>query len=617
MKFLQKILLSIFILIITINLQSHAQSQDDLDLAEAYYNNNEFEKAVALYDKMFQKNPNTTSIYEKYLKVLESLKQYDKAEKLIKKQLKNHPSDFTFTIDLAKLFELEGDIKKANEQYDNTIKQLAADPDAIRRLATLFANMNQIEKSTLIYEKGNKLLNSPHYFDLELATIYGKKGNVKKMMELLLNALDQTPEKIQEVKNILQPQLTNDDAATDLQTFLFKRIQKESNNLLMIDLLVWSYIQRKDFDQAITQIIAIDKRLKEGGERVLPIAQSAFDEEFYDAAINGYKYVADLGDNYPFYFQAKSWLLKTRKAKVINSDNYTNADLQFLKTEYLNYIKQFNAGGNRQNYYASTVCDLANLEALYFHKLDTAILVLKDLLQSQSLNLISMNKAKLDLGDYYLMNGDKWESTLLYSQVDKAMPGDALGEMAKFKNAKWSYYFGDFEWAQSQMDVLKSSTSDVIANDALDLSVFIIENLGAGDDSLLNINAMKLFAKADLLTFQNKLDDAWKVYDSCRLIFKNSNLDDNIDFAQAKICVKRKQFEQAIKFYDNILLKFGDDILADDALFAKADLTENKLRNKTEAQKLYQDLLVKYPGSTFVNEARKRFRRLRGDKLEE
>ena len=147
MKILQKISLLIFLLMATISQQSHAQSQDDLDLAEAYYNNNEFEKAVALYDKMFQKNPNATTIYEKYLKVLESLKQYDKAEKLIKKQLKNHPTDFTFTIDLAKLYELQGDNKKATEQYDNTIKQLAADPDAIRRLARLFADMNQIDKS--------------------------------------------------------------------------------------------------------------------------------------------------------------------------------------------------------------------------------------------------------------------------------------------------------------------------------------------------------------------------------------------------------------------------------------------------------------------------------------
>ncbi len=617
MKILQKISLLIFLLMATISQQSHAQSQDDLDLAEAYYNNNEFEKAVALYDKMFQKNPNASAIYEKYLKVLESLKQYDKAEKLIKKQLKNHPTDFTFTIDLAKLFELQGDNKKATEQYDNTIKQLAADPDAIRRLARLFADMNQIDKSEMVYEKGNKILNSPHYFDLELAMIYGKKGKVKTMMELLLNALDQSPTQVQEVKNILQPYLTNDDAALDLQTFLFKRIQKESNNLMLIDLLVWSYIQRRDFDQAITQIIAIDKRLKEGGERVLPIAESAFGEEFYDAAIAGYKYVADLGDNYPFYFQAKSWLLKSRKAKIVNTDNYTLNDLNELKKEYLGYMKQFNAGGNRQQFYANTVCDLANLEALHFHNLDTAILIVKDLLQSQSLNPISMNKAKLDLGDYDLMKGDKWESTLLYSQVDKAMPGDALGEMAKFKNAKWSYYFGDFEWAQSQMDVLKSSTSDVIANDALDLSIFITENLGSGDDSLLNINAMKMFAKADLLTFQNKLDDAWQVYDSCRLVFKNSNLDDNIDFAQAKICVKRKQFTAAIKLYDDILLKFGDDILADDALFAKADLLENKLNKKDEAKKLFEDLLVKYPGSTFVNEARKRFRKLRGDKLEE
>jgi tetratricopeptide (TPR) repeat protein len=528
-----------------------------------------------------------------------------------------HPDDFTYYIDLAKFYELTGNAKKAEEQYDATIKNLKADPDAIRRLAALFAQQNQIEKAKMVYEKGAKILNAPHYFDLEIATIYGKTGKVKLMMELMVNALEQNPTRMQEVKNVLQPFLTNDAAAMDLQTILYKRIQREAGNLMMVDLLVWSYLQRKDFEQAINQIIAIDKRTKGGGERVVQIAESAFDEQFYDAAITGYSYVVNLGYEYPFYFSAKSWLLKAKKEKILTTDNFSTTDLVSLKNEYLSYIKQFGKNTNRQQLYAQSVCDLAQLEAFYFFDIDTAILIVNNLIEKTALDNTSLNKAKLDLGDYYLIKGERWESTLLYSQVDKALPGDALGDLAKYKNAKWSYYFGDFEWAQSQMDVLKSSTSDLIANDALDLSIFITENLGSGGDSILNIGAMKLFAAADLLQFQNKTSKAMLLYDTLLLLYKENNLEDDVDFAKAKICIKQKQYEKAIGYLDNIIIKFSDDILADDALFAKAQLLEMKLNKKSEAMDVYTDLLTKHQGSTFVNEARKRFRALRGDKLTE
>jgi len=57
------------------------------------------------------------------------------------------------------------------------------------------------------------------------------------------------------------------------------------------------------------------------------------------------------------------------------------------------------------------------------------------------------------------------------------------------------------------------------------------------------------------------------------------------------------------------------DILADNATFQLADLYENILGDTTKAQELYEKVLLEYPGSLFVVEARKRFRRLRGDDI--
>lgn len=55
------------------------------------------------------------------------------------------------------------------------------------------------------------------------------------------------------------------------------------------------------------------------------------------------------------------------------------------------------------------------------------------------------------------------------------------------------------------------------------------------------------------------------------------------------------------------------DILADDAFFTIAEIYERQLMDKNKAMEQYQNLMVQFPGSVYVAEARKRFRELRGD----
>jgi tetratricopeptide (TPR) repeat protein len=595
-----------------------AQSNEDLELAEAYYKNNEYEKALLLFDKLYAKQSNDPLFYKKYITVLSSLKKWDKAEKVIKKYIKQSPQQINYCFDLASIYELQGLAEKVDNEYKAIIKKIQPNIVAIKTIATAFSDKRLFNYAVESYATGEKLLNNPGLFAYEKAALLGKTGKTKEMFDALISVLENTPSRIQEIKNTLQDYLDNNQAAEDLQSVLYKKLQKAPNDLLLSDVLIWTFLQRKDFEPAINQAIAIDKRARDEGSQVVKIAQSACDELAFDAAITGYNYVISLGNEGGYFFEAKSKLLKTRKTKLESTNNYTSADLIVLKNDYLNYIAESNPSNPiRLPFYVSTATDLASLEALYFHNYDTAIVIIETLIKNTPLDQNGLNKCKLSLGDYYLMKGEQWESTLLYSQVDKAMPGDAIGELAKFKNAKWSYYFGDFEWAQSQMDILKSSTSDEIANDALDLSIFILENLGSGGDSIANLNAMKLFAKADLLSFQNEPRLASNIFDSLLLFYPGNNLEDNIYFEKAKLLTNEKKYDDAINLLDKILKTWADDVLADDALFTKADLMQLKLLKTAEAKELYTDLLIKYPGSSFSVEARKRIRLLRGDKTAE
>lgn len=218
-------------------------------------------------------------------------------------------------------------------------------------------------------------------------------------------------------------------------------------------------------------------------------------------------------------------------------------------------------------------------------------------------------KAKILLADVNLLTGEIWEASLLYSQVEKEFKYDIWGEDAKFKNAKISYYTGNFKWAKAQLDVLKGSTSKLIANDALELSLLITDN------TTLDTNTLPLFifAQTDLLIYQNKFDEALLKYDTLLTAFPSHSLNDEIIYRKAQIMLKKKEFQKAAFYYSEILKDYSYDIWADNALFYLAELYEKHLNDKEKAMDYYKQLFTNYTGSIFVIEARKRFRTLRGD----
>ena len=221
-------------------------------------------------------------------------------------------------------------------------------------------------------------------------------------------------------------------------------------------------------------------------------------------------------------------------------------------------------------------------------------------------------QGKLSLADFYLMKGEIWEATLLYSQVDKAFTEELIGHEARLRNAKLSYYAGDFQWAQAQFDVLKASTSKLISNDALDLSIFILDNLGLDTTA----TPLELYSQADLLVFQNRFPEAFLKLDTLLREFPEHSLDDDVLYTKATIYKKKREYQKAAEMLHTIVDDYPEEIRADNALYMLANLYETHLNDIEKAKELYEKLFIDYSGSTFAVEARKRFRALRGDEVQ-
>jgi len=280
-----------------------------------------------------------------------------------------------------------------------------------------------------------------------------------------------------------------------------------------------------------------------------------------------------------------------------------------MEKEYLGFISA--NGVNWQT--AEQIKELSELYIYYMQAAPKAIIQLNKVMGIPGVNPKLLAECKLALGDAQLIVGETWEADLLYKQVEKAFVNDALGQEAKYRYARLCYYRAEFSWSQTQLDVLKEATTQLISNNAMRLWLIIQDNLGLDSTE----EALGLYAKADLLIFQNKLDEANMALDQIPILFPEHTLVDEILFAKALISEKQSKYADAEVLYLKLIRDFSTDILADNALINLAKLYEFKLNYTAKAKKIYEILVLNYTGSLFANEARKRYRFLRGDVLKE
>ncbi|MEO1257598.1 MAG: tetratricopeptide repeat protein [Bacteroidota bacterium] len=577
-------------------------------LAQQYYRDGEFEKAAVIYKKLYDAQNRNDYYFDKYIECLIATEAYGTAENALQQELKKNPKNIRMYVLTGNLYERQFREAEAKEQYQKAIKKMPSDQYQVTRLASTFSKLTKYDLAIQTYEKGGELIRDKQVFAFNLAELYRRKGDIPKMIENYISTLGAYPERLNTVERQMQRYLHSEEDYLELQSQLYARLQDKPDAVQFMELLQWNFIQKKDYRNALRQAKALDKRLNENGARVYQLATTAYNGKDYSAAIKAYDYIVEeQGPTSSFYLDAKKQSLRSRRNMLTEGYTYTEADLREIEKAYEDFLNEF----GRKKTTATITAELADLEAFYLNDLGKSISLLDEMINYPGINLKVQSKGKISLGDFYLMQGEIWEATLLYSQVDKIYPEDHLGHVARFKNAKLSYYNGDFQWAQSQFDVLKASTSKLIANDALDLSVFIMDNLGLDTTD----QALRLYAESDLLTFQNRFDESFAKLDSLMQLFPEHSLEDDVLYAKAAIYMKLREYETAAKLYADIVEKYPDEIRADNSLFALAELNENQLENQEKAMEFYEKIFIDYSSSTFSVEARKRFRRLRGDNI--
>ncbi len=590
MNLKKRILLFVF----SIFLGANGFAQSALLQARQYLADKNYEKAFNAYSELYSANPD--SIYYEYYSNLMLAGKYKEAEKIVEKQFTLRDNPY-LNIDLGSAFYMQGKYDKAYASFNALLNRINGDAMFTERMAKAFSDAGLEDYAIFAFEKTGRMLGVPYYFNGPLSKLYAKCGHLDNAIDALLTTMPGLTVNVDNVKTILLELLGDDpDKLRQAQKAILTKLNEQPENVYYTDLLTWIFTQKNDWDQALIQIEALDERNKETGKSLMDLARTAGNAKQYETAGKAYDDIIAKGKDQPYYLLARSEQLCNELAGIRSNPAFTQEQVHSLEKKYDSFLTEY------PKYYSmKTASEYAMLFAQYGNDVPKGIEILKKGVEEPDTRRNMMGVFKLQLGDYYLLIGQLWDASLTYSQVDKEFKQDVTGEDARFRNAKLAYYRGDFDWAQRQLTILKSATSELIANDALYLSVLITENV---EDS--NLVPLQRFAYAGLLLVQNRDKDAEELLDSINKAYPKHSLNDDILMLRSDIALKHKDYEKALGYLKSITEQYKTDVLADDAVYKMAEIYHNNLNKKDLAKQYYEQLIIDYPGSTFVQAARRK-----------
>jgi len=576
-------------------------AQDDF-LAKQYFADGDFDKAVIFYEKLVEKNPRRTEYAQELVACYQQLKRYADAEEFLKERLKDRNPYPTLLIDLGYNHTLQEQQELAESYYEKALDIISKNPNYGYAIGLQFQKYSLLDMAIKAFNQSMEM-NPALDFNFQLARIYGEQGNVEAMYNSYLNlVIDGKTSK----SNILR---SIDDFITEnaedknnilLKKVLLERAQKNPD-IIWNELLSWLFVQQNQYSSAFRQEKAIFKRMNGSTTvRLEDLGDNALQNEQHDIAKDIFEYISDNTSNDITKLNAE--------LNLIDIDLISSSDNQFDAVQ-----KRYEALIDVYGYKTQTLqLQVAYANFLTFKKNEPqpAEKLLKNSLELP-LNERGTAYIKLALGDILVYDKKFNEALIYFSQIQQKLKNDVLGQEARYKVAQTSFYKGDFDWALTQLKVLRSSTSQLIANDAMQLSLLISDN--SLEDSTQT--ALKKYSRADFLAYQNKTDDAIHALNDILENHKGEKIEDEALLKQAQLFEQQKKYEDALLNYQKIITFYGNGILADDAYYALGELYRKVLNDPTKAKEQYEKIIYNYQDSYYFPQARKNFRILRGDSI--
>lgn len=567
-------------------------------LAQNYFDKGEFEKALISYQELLTAQPGNGYYFQKTVECSQQLKQYDVAEEAILNRLDKY-KQAALLVELGSNYQLQKDENKAEKYFEQALDKIKKNPSEAYAIAGVFERKVLIDYALQAYQMAldlDKNLN----FNFQMALLYGQKGDSDKMIEKFLEESFKNPQNLIAIQNQFSRFMT-ENADVNFNNALRKALllrTQQNQDVFWNQYLSWYFVQQKEFEKAFIQEKAIYKRNPESLSNIVNLAQIAIDEDEKETAKEILTFVLENTQDMELQIQAHYFLTEMK----IN--NPLEKDLSLIETDLNSLLKQFGI----TPYSLKLQILKAHFDTFQMKNSEQGKAILKTALDLP-LNEYQKAAVKMELADIFLFEEKFNQASLYYSQIEEDLKNDVIGHEASLKSAKTSYFKADFVWALKQFKELKSVSSQLIANDALEYFLLINDNTVADSSQ----TALKQFARGDYLLYQNKPQEALIQFQDILKNFKGQEIESVTIYRLGKTYEKLGDYSSALSQYKTIIDKHSDGIYVDEALYFSAEIYNKLLKDTEKAKPLYEKLVFHHEDSIYFVDARRKFRELRGD----
>ena len=575
-------------------------SQDD-QLAMNYFEKGEFEKALVSFQELLTRQSGNGFYFQKTVECYQQLKQYDVAEKAILERFNKYKQS-PLLVELGANYQLQKDESKAKKYFEQALDKIKKNPSEVYGIAAVFEKKVLIDYALQSYQIALDL--DPNMnFNFQMAVLYGQNGQTDKMIEMFLEESYKNPQNLILIQNQFT-RFMNENADVTFNEALRKalliRIQK-NQDVFWNQYLSWYYVQQKEFDKAFIQEKAIYKRNPESLYNIINLAQISIEEEEKETAKEILAFILENSKDTDLQMQAHYFLIEMK----IN--DLAIKDYSEIEKDLVSLLNQYGI----TPYSIKLQLLKAHFTTFQMKNPTLGKSILKTALEFP-LDEYQKADVKMELADIFLIEEKFNQASLYYSQIEEDLKNDVIGHEATLKSAKTSYFKGDFVWALKQFKELKSVSSQLIANDALEYFLLINDNTIADSTQ----TALKQFARGDYLLYQNKPQEALLQFQDILKNFKGSEIESVTLYRLGKSYEKLGDFQLALSQYQTIIDKHAEGIYVDEALFFTAEMYSKKVIDIEKAKSFYEKLVFHHQDSIYFIDARRKFRELRGDNKE-
>ena len=568
-------------------------------LAENYFEQGAYDKALSLYQRLVEEQPRQPKYVLGLVSTYQQLSKFDQAENLLKSRLLEPRIYPLYYIALANNFNMQRQVDSAQIYIDKALNYTFEQPNYTVSMGKALTDLSLLNAAKSLYQ-GVMQRYPEKDFNLQLARVYGELGELEPMFETYLTLMESTPRFIPSIQRYLETYITEDPSNPrniQLKTALIKRLAQQQEPLYN-SLLSWLFGQQKEYGKAFIQEKAIFMRNPGDLTGIKQLGYAALNDEQPSMAKTIFSFVLETAVDPRERLAAHLEILRLDRSMK-------QRPAQEIEMNYTELIQQYQAFDLTQ-----LNLDYADFLAFDLDRSQEAIALLNKA-ADRAEKSYAEGRLRLLLGDILVFNEQYNEALVNYALVQSVLKDDDLAQEAKFKEAQTSYFRGDFEWAQTQLKVLKSSTAQKMSNDAIALHVLINENTLEDSTQI----ALKKFAGAQLLMHQKKYSSAIEAFKTLQAEEQIDRLADDILHNLGTLYQLTKAPEWAKVQWETLINEYPDSVYIDDALFALSQLMLSEFMAPEEAKTYLEEIIFNHADSIYFIDAQKQYRKLRGDQI--